>query len=69
MSRGIQAMRLSDRICNQCLVGKLGDHVARKDQRKCAHATLMWDVITGKKENWETEKPMGAATFNRVAGQ
>jgi len=47
----------------------LGDHVARKDQRKCAHATLMWDVITGKKENWETEKPMGAATFNRVAGQ
>jgi hypothetical protein len=29
----------------------------------------MRDVGTSKKENWETEKPMGGATFRRVAGQ
>jgi hypothetical protein len=29
----------------------------------------MWDVRTGKKESWETEKPMGSASFRIVVGQ
>ena len=43
--------------------------MARMDQCERAHAISMWYVRTGKKENWTTEKPMGRATFRRVAGQ